>query len=540
MRKLQLGSPKDVAAILSRRKWWVIVPFTLLTMLTGFVALILPPIYISDTLIFIEPRDVPDDFVRDLISLESDQRLDAIRETILSRTNLISIYNEFAGQLADLRFLNDQQRLRILRGQIDIQFEKMDRHSEISHFRIYYEHKDPQLAQAITRRLAALFIEYDSKTREKQVYGTSKFFEDEAEKVAARLRQVDEALTQLKKRYRYELPEQLDTNLRTLDRLQQQHRTNAEALDRSIALRLSLERQLSETPVAITQVVERPQGRGREDSPLVREFREKEQAYNLLISKYTERHPDVRRLRSELQRLRSEIPPEDLVESVQAEAQSETYTVPNPVHQELRNQLEEVKADIRFREKDKASIEQQIRTLEVRVDNTSQREQELSALQREFVELNTQYDDLSAKLSQARLAESLESKQKGEQFRIVDPASLPLSPSKPNRPLIIFLGLVASFGVGVALAVVRDFMEQRFYNYKEVEEYFGIPILVEIPQILSQRDQRRARRSRWVSAAVFLMLMAISAGCLFWIYKTPEVRAWGTQNLQSLERLISR
>ena len=539
MRKMQLGSPKDVAAILSRRKWWVFVPFALFTMLTGFVALILPPIYVSDTLIFIEPRDVPDDFVRDLISLESDQRLDTIRETILSRTNLISIYHEFAGQMVDMRFLNDQQRLKVLKSQIDIQFEKMDRQSEISHFRIFFEHKDPQLAQAITRRLAALFIEYDSKTREKQVYGTSKFFEDEAEKVAARLRLVDEALTQLKKRYRYELPEQLDTNLRTLDRLQQQHRTNAEALDRSIGLRLSLERQLSEAPVAITQLVKRP-GSQREVSPLVKEYRQKEQSYNELMSKYTERHPDVRRLRSDLQRLRSQIPPEDLIESVQAGNQSETYTVPNPVHQKLNNQLEEVKADISFRQRDKDSIEQQIKTLEVRVDNTSQREQQLSALQREFDELNTQYDDLRSKLSQARLAESLESKQKGEQFRIVDPASLPLSPSKPNRPLIIFLGLVASFGLGVALAVVRDFMEQRFYNYKEVEEYFGIPILVEIPQILSERDQKRTRRSRWVSAAVFLMLMAISAGCLFWIYKTPEVRAWGTQNLQSLERLISR
>ena len=93
---------------------------------------------------------------------------------------------------------------------------------------------NPELAQKIAARLAALFIEQDSRTREDRVFGTADFFQAEVQKVADQLRLSEDKLRVLRQRYRYELPSEQETNLRTLDRLQVQKTGNIEALDRYV------------------------------------------------------------------------------------------------------------------------------------------------------------------------------------------------------------------------------------------------------------------------------------------------------------------
>ena len=544
MRKLQFGNPKELVAVVSRRRWWFLIPATLLGLAAGLVAIVLPAIYVSDTLILVEPRGVPDEMVVNLVSAEADQRLNSIKQKIISRTNLLNIYKEFDDELVDLRNLNDEQRLRALSTSIRVEWERANRRAPINGFRIYYEDKSPRLAQKITRRLADLFIQYDSETREEQVFGTGSFLEDEVDKVRIQMEEKDKELTALKKRYQYELPSQLDTNHRMLDRLQEQRRTNTEALDRAYDRRLRLQRQLSETPMVINQPT-RPGSRRqaeRQVSPRVAELRQKESAYNDLSTRYTERHPDVRRAKAELDRLRAEIPPEELLQAEEVSSSSlpEMVAIPNPVYQQAKEALDVTETDIRILEREKETIDNQIDTFQVRIANTPRREQELSVLQREYDSLASQHENLSEDLFEARKAVSLESKQKGERFRVIDLASLPLAPAKPNRLLILAAGALASLGIGAAAAVGRDLLDQRFLNYKEVETFFDMPILVEIPRITTDKDRTRRTRTAWATAILFLAFVAGGVGSLFWIYKTPEVRSWGGQKIQTIQKLVKR
>src|SRR6266705_2760244 len=80
-----------------RRKWWVILPFVALSCAAGVLTYILPRTFVSETLILVRPRDVPEDFVKDLIAGSPEERLKAIEQTILSLTNLIEILKEFGG-----------------------------------------------------------------------------------------------------------------------------------------------------------------------------------------------------------------------------------------------------------------------------------------------------------------------------------------------------------------------------------------------------------------------------------------------------------
>src|SRR5206468_369739 len=141
------------------------------------------------------------------------------------------------------------------------------------YFRISYQNQNPELAQKIAGKLTSLFIEQDSRVREVQVFGTTEFLSGELEKVSKQLERSETKLKELKARRRYELPDQLETNLRTLDRLGLQKQANVEALDRTSTLRLNLERQISETPPVIAQ--QKPDNAARMPSvnPLVEEYR---------------------------------------------------------------------------------------------------------------------------------------------------------------------------------------------------------------------------------------------------------------------------
>src|SRR3989442_8749732 len=183
MKKLSFSGLEDYLALITRRKWWAIMPFLLLSATVILVARLLPDIYVSETLILLEP-ELTSDFVKDLVNVSMEQRLREIQETVLSRTNLLRISTEFERELNDYRRLDDEKRVTALRNDINIDFQtERGFGSPVFGFRVSYQNRDPKLAQKITSRLASLFIEYDGRNRGQVVSGTTEFLNNELEKV---------------------------------------------------------------------------------------------------------------------------------------------------------------------------------------------------------------------------------------------------------------------------------------------------------------------------------------------------------------------
>ena len=138
------------------------------------------------------------------------------------------------------------------------------------------------------------------------------------------------------------------------------------------------------------------------------------------------------------------------------------------------------------------------------------------------------------------LAESLESRQKGENFVIMDPANYPTEPSKPNRMLILLGGLFfsLSFGVGVAYAV--DFWDQTLWTHREVEELLGAPVLAEIPEIITEEDLRSQKKRRWVSLLLFFVTTGILFTALYSVYVNPDLKAAAAGYFQPIMELATR
>jgi polysaccharide chain length determinant protein (PEP-CTERM system associated) len=526
--------------MLNRRRWWILLTFLPLAFAAALVAIMLPSVYVSETLILVEPKEVPDDVVTDFVTSDTADRLVAIQETALSRTNLLRILSEFPDEFRRLERLGPDQQVQVLRQRTKIEFtaSRQSRNSVIPYFRISYQDRNPALAQKVTERLVRFFIERDAKTREDQVYGTAEFLTRELRKVSDALTLEEQELALLKERFQYELPDQLDTNLRTLDRLQEDLKANNEGRDRYLSLKLDLERRISETSPVITRGQLRQQlgGGSPSTSPLVYRYHQTELALAEAKSRYTEKHPDVIRLEDELERLRSQIPPEDLLDvaPVTGEASSEVINEPNPAYQQLTSQLSQVSTELRILEERRLQIEASINRYTTRIENTPRREQEIAGRQRQVDTLQAKYKELEGKLSQATLASSLESSQKGEQFQVIDPASYPLEPAKPNRLLVLVIGIGAALGISIVVAAGVDFLDQRVWSANEVIALLNLPVVGEIPEIMSEGDARRIRRHAILGFAAYSAAALMATAAVYAIYSTPPVRAMGTETLARL------
>ena len=85
-----------------------------------------------------------------------------------------------------------------------------------------------------------------------------------------------------------------------------------------------------------------------------------------------------------------------------------------------------------MKEKQK-NIQEQLRLYQQRVESTPTREQEMITLNRDYENLRLNYQSILNRKMEAQISENLEKTQKGERFRIVDPANLPQVPFGPQE-----------------------------------------------------------------------------------------------------------
>ena len=149
----------------------------------------------------------------------------------------------------------------------------------------------------------------------------------------------------------------------------------------------------------------------------------------------------------------------------------------------------------------------------------------MASVVRSHNELSQQSQNLKGKLVETRLAESLESKQKGTHFVILDPANYPTTPSKPDRSMILLIGLAFSLSFGGAMAFAVDLFDQKLWTHTEVEKLLGAPVLVEVAEIISQQDRQSRKRRRWVHLILSIVTVALLLAALYYTYVNPELRA---------------
>ncbi|HEY3176560.1 MAG TPA: GNVR domain-containing protein, partial [Candidatus Polarisedimenticolia bacterium] len=146
-----------------------------------------------------------------------------------------------------------------------------------------------------------------------------------------------------------------------------------------------------------------------------------------------------------------------------------------------------------------------------RVENAPQREPEFQELTRDYETNKALYQSLLQRYEAAQIGESMEQRQKGEQFRILDPAVPPSTPFAPNRLRLLLLTVGLCLGLAGAALVLAEVLDTSFHSAADLRTATTVPVLVRIPSIVTEADARRRRwRFRLAATGAVLALILVS------------------------------
>jgi len=499
--------PLDIRQYLEiglRRKWYIIIPVVLSMVISYGVYKRLPKIYKATTLILVQSQRVPQDYVRSTITDSVAARLTTISQEILSRTRLEKVIQEF-NLFSEFQNKKPMEEIvEIMRKAVEVKVQDARSERGQHSFTISYEGKEPSTVMVVTNKLASLFIEENLKVRESQAESTYEFLSKELLTMEDQLKKKEESVLKFKGRNMGQLPQQLDANLRILERLNQQLQTTSENLraaeERGMLIQNRIDYLKKPESLLMTKGRGKNLATGSEDTdseqltgnPLITQLNNLKRDLSNALSRYTENHPDVIDLKKKIDKLEANIKArqEGLTED------SSTSPVLDPamrgVLAKYTDQYNEILLEIRRLKEEGKKLKEQIVLYQKRIEDTPQLEQELTLLTRDYDLLKSNYQSLLDKKIQAQLAGNLERKQQGEQFKILDPARVPVKPIRPDPMRIFLIGTFMGLAAGLGLIWFRESLDQSFHSFQEVEVYLGIPVIATIPGLKEERQSKRA------------------------------------------------
>ena len=472
----------DVRRVL-RRYWWIL----LITVSTGLIAaavasLVLPKKYTSTTMVLVDQPTVPTDYIKPVVSADLNNRLASMKQQILSRSRLQPIIEKFGLYPNERNKLPMDILVEKLRNTVDVAIlEAMagTHQNQPSGFRVAVTFDNPQTAQQICSELTSMFIEKNVDIREKQSAETTTFLTQQLDEAKAKLDEQDTNLAQFKRKYLGALPDQEQANLSMLNGMNSQLEANTQALSRAQQDKAYNESQLSQQ-----QALWRSAQAGHNPETQEQQLQALENELSVLESRYTPEHPDVIKLKGQIEEMKLRI--SESAKDAQANPgknHTEPATAEPPQIQQIRAALRQDEFTVTELNREQKKIQDQISILQSRVQASPAVEQQYKELTRNYQTALEFYNDLLRKRDNSAIATDLEHKQQSEQFRILDAPSLPSSPSSPKKAVLAGGGLVGGFGLGLGILYLIALSDKTLHSERDVETCLKLPVLTMVPMI---------------------------------------------------------
>lgn len=470
----------DVKRVL-RKHWWIIPACAVgCAALSVSVATQLPKKYMSQTLVLVAKPTVPTEYVKPVVTEDLNQRLASMKEQILSRTRLEPVIEKLDLYHVDRGRLHMEDLIERLRKTIEISpLEPMPgtQDRSIPGFSVQVTFGNPQAAQEICAEITSMFMEQNARALEQQAVRTASFIGQQLQEAKTKLDEQDAKLAQFKRQYIGSLPEEGQSNLSLLSTLNSQLEANTQAFSRA-----QQDKAFNESLLSQAKANWKSSPSGPNPETLEEQLRAEQDQLTALESRYTAEYPDVIKAKNRVMELKKRLA--ETSNSDNPPRESQTASEP-PQIQELRAKLRQDEVMIADLAKQQTKIQDQIRLLEGRVQASPMVEQQLKELTRNYQSALDFYNDLLKKQQNSAMATDLAHQQEGEQFRVLDPPSLPTKPSFPK--ILYFAAGGLAGGMTLALAILYLFMatDNTLHTEKEVEMYLKLPVLAGLPVMKS-------------------------------------------------------
>ena len=560
----------DYINVIRRRKR--VLAITAATVMTIIIlaAFLWPKTYRSQAIILIEQQDIPTDLVQTTITSYAQQRIEEIKQRIMTIGNIIGIVEEF-------ELYTERELERITRTEIAEDFrsavsikpisaEVVDPRSgrpsqAIIAFSLSFDGEVPSKVQKITNEITTLYLDENLKDRTAQTKSTSDFLTAESEVLSGQLEELDEKIAYFKESNKGALPEQNQFNLSVVDRTELQINDLDFQIKELQKRKIQLEGDLTQiSPSAPTMLSNGQMVLGEADrlKALQSQIRQYESVYhpehpslqrlrreiNTLLdggggfdqhkemteqlrverdvlagleSKYTANHSEVLQSKRVISSLEA-----SLSEGIQTDAQ---LTPDNPAYLVLRSRLNATNEDIRNNSEKIKALREKVERYEGYLSRAPQIEKEYQYLLRDYQNTRMKYQEIRAKKMSADLAQNLESERKGERFTLIQPPELPIHPVSPNRTAMVFIAVVFGLGAGLGMVILLESLSAAVFGAAEVTALTGIAPLAIIGYMETQEEEGHHNRKRILIVLGFLCI-GLLAMLLFHLFVKPLDVTW--------------
>jgi len=442
----------QVLAALWRRK--TLVAAVVLCVLAVGLAIVvsMPNVYQSTVVVRVESQRPDPLLVQKSVPEYIEQRLADVRSELLGRPVLQKVIDEY-GLYPDLvKKKGMDAAVERMRGDLDV---KVDGESA---FEITYSASNPDLAKKVANRLPEIYAADTLKLRRDQAARATQLFSDEITELKGQLNGWEQKIAQFKVDHLGELPEQLEMNMRGLERIGALLETKSEELRIADARRstLALSHDAADTEVGRLKAAEDGLA----------------QQLTVARNQYTEDYPGVKRLESDLaatkrQRITAQA-------SQVAERQERARAL--QTMKEARQEIQE--------------LHQKADAYQKRLDQTPKWALALGGLQRDFDIVKTKYDSVVSRKVEAEIAQELEARNAMTMFNVISPAERPMAPAKPDRFGAAMIVLLVALALGLLTAVMLEMRDDSLRDVQEVKGRLPLQVLAVVPRIQGKTEKR--------------------------------------------------
>jgi uncharacterized protein involved in exopolysaccharide biosynthesis len=539
---------QDYVVAIRKRKAGIFAIFSVVLFLAVTVAFLLPAIYRSSSTILIEQQEIPPELVMSTVTSYAAERIQTIQARVMSRTNLLKIIDKF-NLYEDERKLETTEEI-IERMQEDVSLDILSAEvvdprtgrpsSATIAFTLAYSGESPSTVQRVANELTTLYLNENLTSRAQKASETSIFFKEETERLGKQIDDLESKLAIFKQEHADALPELQALNLNVLQRKENELTTIDTSLRALDEKRFYLSGQLAqiepgnpavpgsaerlkllqaeyasarakysdEHPDVIKlkseiESLEKDSGKSNDATAIVEQLKYLNGELAQKQQKYTADHPDVVSLKQKISALNNEL------ETVKKKPFEDYYDAQpdNPLYITIESQLEGVKSEIKALREQRKLVLEKISEIEKSLYNAPQVEREYLVLKRDYENAVRRYQETKAKQMQADVAKQLETESKGEKFTLIDPAAMPEKPVSPNRPAILFLGFILALGSSLGFAIVADAISGTVRGARSIQRSLGALPLSVIPYVMNLEENAKTKRVKKRVVILFVVII---------------------------------
>jgi polysaccharide chain length determinant protein (PEP-CTERM system associated) len=497
----------DYLVLLRRRLRMVLIPALLAPVAGYLVSYAFTPKYSAQALVLVEGQKVPEGVVQPVITDDLSQRVSTMQGQILSRGRLLPMVQRLGlasgGRTADQVVSDIQSNVTIEpvvtdAGQISSPTSGKKKTapkpgSALPGFTVNYTASNPKEAREICNEVTTMLIAENYQWREKAALGTTDFISGQLEDAKRSLDEQDKNLADFKTKYAGQLPGDEENNLKVLATLDTQLDANTQTINRGQQDKAYVESALAQQLAAWKSA----QGSTNPQS-LQQQLTNLQTQLLSLQARYTDDHPDVIKTKADIAEVKKKLAELNSAAAQDSDLSTEKAGLSEPAEiRQLRLQVHQYTEVLAQATREQKRISDQIRLYQSRVAVSPDVEAKYKELTRDYDTAQKYYADLLTKKSNSETAQDLETKQLGEQMRLVNPAGEPSDPSFPNRLLFAVGGLGAGLAAGLGLAFWLELRDKAIRDERDVEASLQMPVLVAIPWVTEDVVSKNGNGRFW-------------------------------------------